>query len=345
MRRFPSLDGLRAVSISLVLLNHLTGTKYFLSSAILRPLGDIGNFGVRIFFVISGFLITSLLLSELNKTDAISLKKFYIRRTLRIFPASYIYIASLILAWRAGWLSLRSPDILHAATYSMNYHLTDVWATRHLWSLSVEEQFYLMWPSILVFAKPRYATWVLSVALIAVPIGRVGLYVFQPSYRPYIGLSFETVCDALATGCLLSLLGPVLSRSRAYKAVIAHRTFAILIIVALFVNKLGSDHPIAYFLVGVPVVNIIIAMSVDRYLRFPELPVGRFLNTRPMEAIGVLSYSLYLWQQPFLIQSRTPASSLTVFPFNIITAVGLALISHRLIEMPFLRLKRRFESA
>jgi len=344
MRRFPSLDGLRAVSISLVLLNHLTGTQYFLSSAILRPLGDIGNFGVRIFFVISGFLITSLLLSELVKTNTISLKNFYMRRTLRIFPASYAYIAGLILAWRTGWLLLPYPDLLHAATYSMNYHLTDVWATRHLWSLSVEEQFYFLWPSILVLAKPKYATWVLGFVLIAVPIVRVSLYVLQPSYRPYIGLSFETVCDALATGCLLSVLRPALNRSRAYMAVVAHRVFPILIIVALLANELGN-HPRVYFLVCVPLMNVIIAVSIDRYLRFPMLPMGRLLNTRPMEAIGVLSYSLYLWQQPFLIQNRTPASGLTVFPINIMTCVGLAVISHRLIEMPFLRLKTRFDSA
>ncbi len=132
---------MRAISITLVLLSHLAGTRYFLPASVLAPLGDLGNFGVRIFFVISGFLVTSLLLAELAKTNRVSLKKFYIRRTLRIFPAFYVFILTLVIASRVGSLPLPPGDLIHALTYTMNYRLTDTWSVRHLWSLSVEEQF------------------------------------------------------------------------------------------------------------------------------------------------------------------------------------------------------------
>src|SRR5262245_12713722 len=104
--RIPSLDGLRAVSISLVLLGHLAGTRHFFPAAAIGRFGDIGNLGVRIFFVISGFLITHLALREHARTGAISLKAFYIRRFLRIFPAFYIFILTTGVLALAGMVQL-----------------------------------------------------------------------------------------------------------------------------------------------------------------------------------------------------------------------------------------------
>lgn len=343
MKRFPSLDGLRAISIALVLLNHVAGARYFLPASVLAPLGDLGNFGVRIFFVISGFLITSLLLAELAKTNRVSLKKFYIRRALRIFPAFYAFILALVIAWRVGWLPLRLGDLIHAVTYTMNYRLTDTWSLRHLWSLSVEEQFYLLWPAVLLLVKPRRAVWVIAAVLIAVPVDRVLLFWLVPGYSPYINMTFETVCDALATGCLLALLRPALGRIRGYRAILTSKAFPTLFAVALLANKLGT-HPRAYYLAGIPAMNMIVAMSIDRDLSFPGLPIGRILNSRPMELIGSLSYSIYLWQQPFLIQGRPPASLLNVFPGNVVAVMACAALSHWLIERPFLRLKAKFAS-
>ena len=141
----PSLDGLRAFSIVLVLIAHVSLQYPWLR----RFVEHVGNYGVRIFFVISGFLITGLLLKELTKTGRISLKSFYIRRTLRIFPAFYVYVLTVvILAW-AGILILLPGDLLHAVTYTMNYHMVRSWWLNHMWSLSVEEQFYLLWPTVL----------------------------------------------------------------------------------------------------------------------------------------------------------------------------------------------------
>src|SRR3954453_5101511 len=148
--RIPSLDGIRALSIAMVLMLHLSDTKNFLSYRYVEPF-NFGFFGVWTFFIISGFLITSLLLEETASTGTISLKNFYFRRTMRIFPCSYVYLAVI------GVLGLLPAiDFWHALTYTVNYHqFGRAWHISHLWSLSVEEQFYLLWPAVLCYGGRR----------------------------------------------------------------------------------------------------------------------------------------------------------------------------------------------
>ena len=153
--RLHSLDGLRAVSIVLVLVGHVAGTVN--APAILTPLHNLGNFGVKIFFVISGFLITLLLLDELRRRGKIDMRGFYLRRCFRIFPAFYFFIACMMIAHAGGYLELFPGDLLHAATFTMNYHHDRAWALNHTWSLAVEEQFYLLWPLLLLLLGTRRA--------------------------------------------------------------------------------------------------------------------------------------------------------------------------------------------
>src|ERR1035437_2207969 len=110
----PSLDGLRAISITLVLLGHLGGTRGFVRLDL--GFGDYAHLGVVVFFVISGFLITRLMLLEREKNGQVSLKRFYARRTLRLFPASYTYTACVCLLWAFGLATLHATDIWHAVT-------------------------------------------------------------------------------------------------------------------------------------------------------------------------------------------------------------------------------------
>ena len=140
-RRIPSLDGLRAISITLVLVAHLAGTRNFPLSEATGNFWGLGEFGVRVFFVISGFLITGLLMQELAQEGRIRLGRFYLRRTLRIFPPYYTLLAALGLASVFGAVTLAPHDLLHGATYTSNYYLGRSWFLGHSWSLSVEEQF------------------------------------------------------------------------------------------------------------------------------------------------------------------------------------------------------------
>src|SRR5262245_48256681 len=132
-RAIPGLDGLRAISILFVLVGHLTGTRGFPNVPIL---GHLGNFGVRIFFIISGFLITHILLKEWRKSRTISLPRFYFRRSLRLFPACYVFIGVVALLAAKHAVHLERWDLVFGTTYTMNYYEARGWPLGHLWSLA-----------------------------------------------------------------------------------------------------------------------------------------------------------------------------------------------------------------
>ena len=113
---------------------------------VLTGLRDFGYLGVKVFFVISGYLITRLLIAEHARTGRISLRGFYVRRVWRIFPAFYAFVGAMLAAWAIGWIALAPGDVVAALTYTMNYHYERSWGLGHIWSLSIEEQFYLVWP-------------------------------------------------------------------------------------------------------------------------------------------------------------------------------------------------------
>jgi len=134
-RAIPGLDGLRAISIVFVLLAHLSGTRHFPNSRWLMGLGELG---VRVFFVISGYLITTILLEELGRKGTISLPRFYFRRAMRLFPAAYFLITVIAAIAALSLLRVDRRDILFAVTYTMNYNDARGWELGHLWSLAVE---------------------------------------------------------------------------------------------------------------------------------------------------------------------------------------------------------------
>ncbi len=337
-KRIPSLDGLRAVSISLVLFDHLAGDAGFPIPPG-RFVGPLGTLGVRVFFVISGFLITSLLLGEESRTGSISLRHFYLRRTLRISPPFYVY-AGIITAFAAlGWLTLRPFDVLAAFTYTTNFHQDRGWYLGHAWSLAVEEQFYLLWPFVFRFFRSTRASRVALGVMIVCPLLRLGLMIAAPTFRPGIGETFPTVADTIATGCLLACLRSQIDASPRFLAFLSGKTFwfvPALALAAAFEWSAKLD-----CLVGQTVANVGIALLIARMVRFPSTLSGRFLNARPVIFVGVLSYSLYLWQQPFLNRHGTHA--LSHFPLNLVLAFSAALASYALIERPALRLRARIE--
>ncbi|MGH9344977.1 MAG: acyltransferase family protein [Terriglobia bacterium] len=333
--RIASLDGLRALAIVFVLLGHLTGTLRY--PHILKWLST-GEFGVRIFFVLSGFLITTLLLKELEITRRISLKKFYLRRIFRIFPASYTYILVIFILGLSGVIALHAHDIAHAATYTSNYYDNRSWYAGHLWSLSVEEQFYLLWPLTLFIAGKKRGMVIAGLVCFAVPVIRCSEFAFL---HLHVYARFETNADSLAVGCLLAGTTEWLNRRGWYNALMSSRWFVVVPVFTLIFNS--SAWQLRYqFTVGDFFMNVGIALCLDWSIRSKAHPVGKVLNWRPVAFVGVLSYSLYLWQQPFL--DRNIKSPLTAFPLNILLAVGAALASYYCVERPFLAFKKRFES-
>jgi len=332
--RIPTLDGLRAISIALVLFGHVMGTG---AVPMIPHTGMVAVTGVRTFFVISGFLITTLLLREREKHGRISLRGFYWRRAFRIFPPFYVYLAVVGVLCVLELISVSGRDFTFAATYTMNFHEHRAWWLGHLWSLAVEEQFYLIWPLTLVLFGARRAVYVAVVAILAAPVLRVAAWYGWPSIGGLTDQAFPFVFDALATGCLLALLRPELEANALYRAVVLARWFWI--IPMLCVGSLVWEHPWFELGLSTSAANIGIALAVHRCVWKPDGLVGRALE-RPLPVfIGTLSYSLYLWQQLFV--NRHAHAWWCQFPANIGFAGIVALLSYFMIEKPALRLGRR----
>ncbi|MEO5818033.1 MAG: acyltransferase [Gemmatimonadaceae bacterium] len=324
--RIPSLDGLRAVAILTVLLGHLSGTRGFpaaATSVFRNDVVSLSELGVRVFFVISGFLISHLLLSEVQRTGHVSLRNFYIRRTFRIVPVYLLYLCVV------SFIGITTVDKWHALTYTTNYSIGRSWIVGHLWSLSVEEQFYLVWPVLIAASSIRGARCAAIAALCVVPLIRVGEAMFVPSMMPLIGSTFETTADAIAIGCVLALTRDQLYAQAWYRRVIASRW---MIPGLLALGIVGSLRFRPALLLGIPLTNVAIALLIDRAVRMPNGWMGWLLNTRPLVFIGTLSYSLYLWQQPFL--NRAGMGAFNAFPLNILTACVVAIASYYVIEQP-----------
>jgi peptidoglycan/LPS O-acetylase OafA/YrhL len=333
--RIPSLDGIRGLAMIFVIITHLEGTQGFpLSRKVLRFF-ELGPLGLRSFFVMSGFLITSILLKELRRDGRISLPRFYIRRSLRIFPAYYIYLAFLLVA--NGWLvALKPGDMLHAATYTDNYNTCcHSGFVGHLWSLGVEEQFYLLWPALLILAGLNRSFWVVAAFVLAAPIVRVGLWYLVPEIRHGIPHRFETVADSIAIGCLLARYRDQLWSWEPWRRLLTSRWMVLVPILLLIVGS--QDRPRAQYALGYTFTNICMVACIDWVMRFPQSHVGRFLNWKPIVVVGVLSYSLYIWQGPFT--NRYSDHWVSGFPQNLVFLAIAATMSHYLIERPGMRLR------
>jgi peptidoglycan/LPS O-acetylase OafA/YrhL len=325
-RSIPGLDGLRAISIGIVLLSHVIGTAGF-PVATQRIRGWIG---VHVFFVISGYLITRILTRELEQSGTINLPRFYTRRTLRLFPAAYTFIAVVAVLAAAGIAAVPAVDFIFAGTYTANYHTARSWSLGHLWSLAVEEQFYLLWPAALLWAGVRRAELILVALIVIAPAARM----FQTSFQP--AMSFLVFSDALAIGCLLALRQNDLHKCRWYMRFRESWWFALVPPAAVALAYTPSIRGL--YVIGLPLMGLLIAAGVD-------WAVGRnggVLNSPPLMFIGRISYSLYLWQQLFL--NRESTSPLCAWPLNIALAFAAALASYYLIEQPVLARRDRKRS-
>lgn len=337
-RRIPSLDGLRAFSILLVLGSHLLGTRGFpVTPRAVGAVGDFGYLGVRVFFVISGYLITSLLLSEQARTGTVSLRGFYARRAWRIFPAFYTFVAVMCLAWLAGALTLRSGDLAAALTYTMNYHYERSWELGHLWSLSIEEQFYLVWPALFLLGGPRRVVPIALAMILVAPCLRAAAWFVVARPDDVCMEAYPCVMDSIAVGCLLAALRPRLDHNLHYQRFLDSPLFLMVPVLVALANL--PTWWVVEYTSNITIMNVGVALCVDRCVRRPDERLGRVLNWAPLVWLGTLSYSLYLWQEPFLNQhARSVANT---FPLNLVLAFGCAIVSFYLVEQPFLAWRDR----
>ena len=336
--RMPSLDGLRAVSIVFVLLAHVAGTAQAPAFLWTEAVGDIGRLGVQVFFVISGFLMTRLLEPPPGAETRFSPAAFLRRRVRRIVPAFSVYVAAMALASAAGLIALRPRDLLTAATFTMNFHADRAWYLGHLWSLSVEAQFYVLWAVTRALAGRAGVLWVAVAGLALGPVARVAVHVLAPDWRWAIGEALPTVIDALAAGALLAALHDTLTRCCSYLAFLRSQALGLLPIALLALNA-AMPYVAFSYPVGQTIMNLLIAVWLHRLIVFPDSAAGRVLNHPAIVGFGAMSYSLYLWQQPFL--NRTSVSPVAAFPVNLALALGAAFLSYQLVELPGRRMALR----
>ena len=340
----PSLNGIRAVSVIMVVASHFaTDVSTPAPVAYFLQLFDgylvDGGLGVRLFFCISGFLITYLLLVEKARSGSISLKEFYTRRTVRLFPVFYAFILFLFIASQTTALSVTACQYVTALNFTKNYGCFS-WIDGHLWSLALEQQFYLIWPGIIAFASRRTAIGVACAAIALAPISRM--------VELHLGLRqwwLSSNTDSLMIGALLAFA--LAHRTELFRQAVHYRVgllrvIAVLILIATVVVRRVYNVPILVIGVGPSLQAFAGAFLIVSYAYGPRDLIFGFLNTRVMNFIGLISYSLYIWQQPFFIwPSDYGFSSLFLleWPYKVVAMVCVATASYLCLEKPLLKLR------
>jgi peptidoglycan/LPS O-acetylase OafA/YrhL len=334
----PDIEGLRGIAVLLVVLFH--------GGLLAMPGGFIG---VDVFFVISGFLITGLLIRERERTGRIRLRAFYARRVRRLLPAGMIALAATLFASFAILAPLdRSSAALDAAATALSIgnirfalaagdyfaNVAQPTPFLHFWSLAVEEQFYLLWPALVLLAArgalPRRGAGVaLGLVLIASFLASLVVTNLAASWAFY---SLPTRAWQLALGGLLAIAGAPLARVRRSIAAVLGWIGLATLVVASFVLDGSLPYPGALALI--PTLAAAALVTAGMTGRGP----GRVLATPPLRLLGRISYSLYLWHWPLFILPAVALEAEPSYPIRLAlagAAIVAAWLSWRFIEEPF----------
>lgn len=339
---YPSLNGLRGISILSVVLSHVGRDRSWLCFI-------DGGIGVQIFFILSGFLITSLLLKEKIIKGKISLKSFYIRRFLRIIPVAYLFLIVLIFLNNIFNLKITLLSFFTGFMFLKNIPVTYDWYTGHYWSLSTEEQFYLLAPSLLSFWPNSYIRIVILL-LILVPIvdyiGFNNISIFYTN-RPIhvITMTFLAVTDKGALYIMSGSLFAIL----VFKNILKPERFAgqyylstILLVAAAIIHYSNGLPTIPYL--SAIVFTILMCFVILINLNENNL-MTKILDTPVLNKLGILSYSIYIWQQIFTVYQPWRGKFLfsDSIVFNMIVLLIVSCCSYYFYELKFLKLKQHFK--
>lgn len=336
-RYFGSLHGLRAVSVLAVIWHHSSAGPGILAR---------GYYGVELFFAISGFLITTLLLRERDAGDGIDLKAFWARRALRIMPVYYLVLAMYVLLW---WVTFRGTplgdrflgDLPFLATFTSNWSFDVVPGQGllfyHSWSLATEEQFYLVWPPLLALALRR------GLGCAALVITSILAIDFCFSVFPVLGESLlrTVVTSASAAICGGALLAISLHARRTFRLLaplMGHRWSSV-VTATVLLALLGVDAP--SLLIDVACVVLVGTCCVRE-----DHAMSRPLSWRPLIYVGSISYCMYLVHY-LVLPFAMPLSSgpFDRFLLTVLLSMGVGAVSYRFLEAPVLAFKDRVASA
>ena len=316
--RIPTLDGWRGIAILIVIISHV-------GIVLCHWTGSFGQHGVAIFFVLSGFLITSRLLREQETRGSTNLKHFYIRRFFRLMPAAWTFLAvrsAFFLNNGRGISSLELPACLLFFRNYVDGSGAHASTAGHFWSLSIEEQFYLIWPSMMIILGARRARWAALFGAMSVALWRF-LHLGELTQLP-IQATFATQyrADGLLLGCAAALFLPVLRPHV--------RRWMLFPLLTALVACLSIDRYLIPFYESAVIALLLVATS-----EFPVSFLGRILDWKPLAFVGAVSYSLYLWQQPML-GARSARDLYVCLP----AFIAIAFASYRFIEAPLIEKAR-----
>jgi peptidoglycan/LPS O-acetylase OafA/YrhL len=376
----PALDGLRGIAVLTVMILHFTmftpqnGVEWFYTSVVAG-----GWAGVDLFFVLSGFLITGILYDA--KGSAFFFRNFYLRRTLRIFPIYYAFLAAQFIALPLVKAAMGMPQAADGSnqiwiwTYLTNFLFAKVgWEgmpghTTHLWSLAVEEQFYMLWPLVVFLCGRRTLLRICGALFILGPLVRLGMFYIQPEGVPnglagYVLLPARV--DALALGGLIAVLGrssdgyALLKRAAlpALAAGIALQVLTALLTLNAGIKAFFPPMELHVQLLGFPAVALISASAVVAAATSgASSRITSLLSVRPLLTLGKYSYAIYLFHIPLrnalrgpfdnpdflprVLGSQIPAQIVVMLACMLATT-AVAALSWQLFEKHFLELKRFF---
>lgn len=325
-QRISALDGWRGIAILLVLLDHLQPRFGLDSVSVFKRLEYLGVHGVAIFFVLSGFLITGKLLAEYEENRRLNLASFYVRRFFRLMPCVWVYLGILALVHL-----LRAQEAVGCIFFFRNFlYLPHQGLTGHFWSLSIEEQFYLVWPILLWFllrvGGQRAAIGAALIFAFVVAAWRFSArdYLYTAPIMATFGTQFHA--DALLIGCVTAFAPSKWASSRSIRSLLS--PMLILLIACIVILRRVIP------LTESALIGFVIWGTVSCRIRM----VTRVLEFRPLVYLGLISYSVYVWQQPLSFLSSDSISVSTI-KFAVVLVLGF--MSYNLLERPMITRGRK----
>ena len=344
----PGLDGLRALAVLAVIFYHLN-----------LPWALGGFYGVTLFFVLSGYLITDILLAEWRRRGRIALGNFWIRRARRLLPAVFtllICVTAYVAVFRRDLLADLARDLLPAALYSSNwwfiFHHVSYFQSfnpqllNHFWSLAVEEQFYIFWPPLLIlllflFKKGRVAV-VIALMLASALAMALLFHPGQDPSRVYYGT--DTRAFSLLMGAAMAFIAPsakiVRLRLSAFKRVLLELSGLAALAGCLCIMIFSNQYSTFTYCGGMLLFSFFCAILI-LCAAHPDTLVSKVFSLPPLTFVGKISYGLYLWQYPIILLTNPAVDVGGIDPLRCVLQVALAVVlataSYVFIEGPIRR--------
>jgi peptidoglycan/LPS O-acetylase OafA/YrhL len=333
--RIPSLDGLRTIAVMIVFLSHATLANFFPA-----------RFGVTVFFFLSGYIITTLMRAEFEGSGTVSFKRFYLRRIYRIFPPLYLVMAlAAVLTW-AGYLknTVTWPGVTAQLLNMTNYYalygssFEFLRGTRVLWSLAVEEHFYLFFPLLFLGLAKRMSyeklAVVLAVLCAVVLLWRCYLYYGLGVDTNWAFIATDTRIDSILYGCILAIwFNPAVDKPLLTSR--AAEIGVLIIAVAALIFSVSYQKPEFELTLMFTLQGLALFPVVAFAIRYPDWPVFRWLNWKPIVGLGLISYTFYLCHVIALLLTAQMTDNFWLSKsLAFLLAVAFSVAMYRIVEMP-----------